>query len=276
MSARRGPRSHVPAAPSYEDLVGDLAHTGFYDEAGPIGLQDQLRMELLVAESAGVDPGSTVLEVGCGNGAAACRLARQTGARMRGVTASGAQLESARAAAESQGVGGRVRFDLGEPDALPYPDASFDAVLFFESPSRCADRERMLAEAWRVLRPGGRLAGEDWLASEGAPEPLRQLWCDRIALAWGIPPLSTLGTYARALARAGFALELARDLRDEMPLLRGFLADPVAREVLRAELAQGGDPFHRLRLEGMLTLGEAAENGAFTVGRFVARKRVEE
>lgn len=258
--------------PFYREFLGDHWHTGFYEAEGSIGPHDQLQMERVVAESAQLGPDSVVLDVGCGVGGPACHIARLTGARVRGLSPNEAQLELARAAAEAQGVAGRVRFDLGDACNLPYADASFDAVLFFESPCHFPDRPRFFSEALRVLRPGGRLAGEDWVASDGSPQPLRALWSERICASWAIPSLGTPDTYARQMAEAGFAVDLACDMRDEMALLRGFVTEPAGRAELVQELAETEDAMRRLIMEGVLVLGEAAECGAFTVGRFLARK----
>ena len=165
-----------------------------------------------------------------------------------------------------------MSFDLGHAGELPYADASFDAVLFFESPCHFPDRRRFFAEAWRVLRPGGRIAGEDWLAGEDCAEPTRSAWTRRIGETWAIPALGALREYAGAMAEAGFSVELARDMREEMPLARGFLVDPADREAVAQELAATRDPVRRYVMEGLLVLGAAVEAGAFTIGRFVARK----
>ena len=166
--------------PFYREFLGEHWHTGFYPSHGPIGPQDQLRMERLVAASAAVDADSTVLDVGCGVGGPACHLARVTGARIRGLTPNPAQLELARASAQRQSLAPRVAFDLGFAGDLPYPDNAFDVVLFFESACHFPDRARFFAEAWRVLRPGGRLAGQDWLACEGVSPAARAPWCARV------------------------------------------------------------------------------------------------
>jgi ubiquinone/menaquinone biosynthesis C-methylase UbiE len=262
--------------PFYREFLGDHWHTGWYDEQGSIGPRDQLRMELLVAQSAGLQRDSEVLDVGCGVGGPACHLARVTGARVRGLTPNAQQLEIARASAARQGLSDRVRFELGTADDLPYGDESFDAVLFFESPCHFPDRSRFFAEAWKVLRPGGCLAGEDWLASDEAPEALRSHWSARIASTWAIPALGTLRSYADGITHAGFRLALARDMREEMALLRGFMVETGARAEVIAEIQQAADPIRKLVMEGVLVLGEAAACGAFTIGRFLAHKPLRE
>ncbi len=265
-------RYYTLCIPFYREFLGDHWHTGLYRADGPIGPQDQLRMELLVADSAGVAEGCDVLDVGCGVGGPACHLARATGATVRGLTPNPTQLAMARESAQRQSLASRVGFDLGFADRLPYPDASFDVVLFFESACHFPDRARFFAEAWRVLRPGGRLAGQDWLACERMPVALRQPHIDRVCGAWAIPALDTASGYAAAMSTEGFDVDLAVDMRDEMALLRGFIATAADRHMVEQEMRQAANPIRRLIIEGLLVLGEAAEVGAFTIGRFVARK----
>lgn len=254
--------------PFYREFLGEHWHTGFYIAGGGTGPRDQLRMELVVAGSAGLAPGSAVLDVGCGVGGAARHLARVTGASVRGLTPNPDQLALAREAAAREAAPA-VSFDLGEASNLPYPDASFDVVLFFESACHFPDRARFFAEAWRVLKPGGRLAGQDWLAVEGMQDaPL----AGRICATWAIGSLGTVSGYANLMQGAGFEILLARDMRAEMDLLRGFMATPAQRREVEQELCRTASPIRRMIMEGLLVLGEAAECGVFTVGRFLSRK----
>jgi tocopherol O-methyltransferase len=262
---------YTQCIPFYREFLGDHWHTGFYMPGGGTGPQDQLRMERVVADSAGLDPSCSVLDVGCGVGGAACHLARVTGAAIRGLTPNPAQLALARESAARHAVL-HVAFDLGDAANLPYPNASFDVVLFFESACHFPDRARFFAEAWRVLKPGGRLAGQDWLAGETLSEAVRRPLVERICSTWAIPALDTVSGYARLMAGAGFEVLLARDMRTEMDLLRGFMATPAQRREVERELCRSTSPIRRLIMEGLLVLGEAAESGAFTVGRFLALK----
>src|ERR1051325_1605081 len=174
--ARSVDRYYTSCIPFYREFLGNHWHTGYYRADGPIGPQDQLRMELRIAASAGIDEHCEVLDVGCGIGGTACHLAACTGARIHGLTPNAAQIELARELARAQRAEDRVCFDQGSAGELPYADASFDVVLFFESPCHFPDRARFFAEVQRVLRPGGRLAGEDWLAAEGLDAAQRARW----------------------------------------------------------------------------------------------------
>jgi SAM-dependent methyltransferase len=227
-------------------------------------------MELRIASSAGIDERCEVLDVGCGIGGAACHLASRTGARIHGLTPNATQLRLASELARSTHTEDRVAFHQGSASELPFDDAAFDVVLFFESPCHFPDRRRFFAEAHRVLRPGGRLAGEDWLAADGLDAAQTARWIVPICESWAIASLGTLSEYAADMRSAALSVREAVDLRGEMALLRGFVVDPADRRALRLEAQATADPIRRTIKEGLIRLGEAAAAEAFTVGRFLA------
>lgn len=279
----REPATRTPAVvdlyytlciPFYREFLGNHWHTGYYlFDDQPIGPQDQLRMEQRIAESAGLVPGCQVLDVGCGIGGPACHLASITGACIRGLTPNAAQLALACKLAIDAGIADRVTFDQGCASALPYPDDCFDVVLFFESPCHFPDRSQFFREVWRVLRPGGRLAGEDWLVMDGLSLQDTVQYILPICNTWAIPKLGTRMDYASAIAAAGLVVKDAVDLRSEMALLRGFLVEKADRDEVHKEKCRTSEPIRRIIMEGLLRLGEAAAAGAFTLGRFLAVKQ---
>jgi ubiquinone/menaquinone biosynthesis C-methylase UbiE len=120
--------------------------------------------EVLPAATAGVALGDDVLELGPGPGAATSWL-RDRVARLVAVE----QEAAAAAALISRFGGGNVEVVHGDASALPYPDESFDTVatctMLHHIPTR-AQQDRVLAEAFRVLRPGGAFLGSDSLPSD--------------------------------------------------------------------------------------------------------------
>ncbi len=267
-------RYYTLCIPFYREFLGSHWHTGYYLPHGPIGPEDQLRMERRIAASADLASARDVLEVGCGIGGPACHLASHTTARFRGLTPNTVQIELARRLAREANLEDRVAFDLGSASELPYADESFDVVLFFESPCHFPDRPRFFREVHRVLRPGGRLAGEDWLASEGLSAADSERYIRPCCETWAMPPPGTCSSYAASMMAAGLAVREAIDLRKEMPVWRGFMVDPNDRAELAREIDKTTDPMRKMIKEGMLRLGEGAQAGAFTIGRFLAVKEI--
>ncbi len=106
-----------------------------------------------------IAPGSHVLDIACGTGNTALPLAR-AGAIVTGVDIATNLLEQARERAAAEGL--TITFDEGDAEALPYADASFDAVTTMFG-AMFAPRPALVAsECARVLKPGGLLAMANW------------------------------------------------------------------------------------------------------------------
>src|SRR5262249_60382066 len=113
----------------------------------------------LSADAAAPAPArARVLEVGCGPGRLAIRLARQHGLDVTGLDLDPAMIQRARANAAHPGNGDQrwPSFLVGDVAALAFPDRSFDLVVSTLSMHHWADPAAGLAEIGRVLRPGGR------------------------------------------------------------------------------------------------------------------------
>jgi SAM-dependent methyltransferase len=106
-----------------------------------------------------IPPGTRVLDVACGTGNTSIPLARR-GALVTGVDIATNLLEQARARATSEGL--EITFEEGDAEQLPYPDASFDAVVTMFGAMFAPRHELVAAEFARVLRPGGMLAMANW------------------------------------------------------------------------------------------------------------------
>jgi len=130
-------------------------------------------------DAARAGPGVRVLDVACGPGYVAAAAA-----------ARGASVLGLDFAAEMVALAGRkwpgVEFKEGDAENLDLPDASFDAALVNFGILHLADPDRALAEAWRVLKPGGRLAFTVW---EPPPRTVPFEIVLGAVKAWGVPDI---------------------------------------------------------------------------------------
>lgn len=109
-----------------------------------------------------VVPEARVLDIACGAGGPALRLARGAGCELVGIDLNAQAIATASALAEEQGLGDRVRFACHDAaQSLPFPDQAFDAVVCVDALGGLPNRPRIVAEWARVLKPGGRLVFTD-------------------------------------------------------------------------------------------------------------------
>jgi Methylase involved in ubiquinone/menaquinone biosynthesis len=112
-----------------------------------------------LANFAGIKAGQRVLDVACGTGVVAVTCARR-GARVTALDLTPELLESARENAKVAGV--EIEFHEGDAEKLPFPDATFDAVLSQFGHMFAPRPEVAIAEMLRVLKAGGTIAFSTW------------------------------------------------------------------------------------------------------------------
>jgi len=217
----------------------DPITTGLYEESETSGLPAEAVLASLGCGNptalAELRPGEVVLDLGSGGGIDVLLSARRVGptGKAYGLDMTDEMLALARENQRKAGVE-NVEFLRGEIEAIPLPEAAVDVVISNCVINLSADKRRVLAEAFRVLRPGGRFAVSDIVLTEALPEEARSslaLWTGCVAGAL------QESEYRSLLAEAGFeGIEVeptrvyrAEDARD---YLAGAGLDPAPAESL--------------------------------------------
>jgi SAM-dependent methyltransferase len=141
------------------------------------------RLAAQFVKFAAVSDGDSILDVGCGIGSLALAIADAfPSARVTGVDPSAAFVSDM----QTKAVSGRLRFQVGDAQALEFADASFDKTLSQLVLNFVADRGKAVREMVRVTRPGGVVAAAVWDYADGM-RMLRVFWDEAVALD---PPLA--------------------------------------------------------------------------------------
>lgn len=146
------------SAPTIEQIKASMRSTWMAGDFGVVAKTISGGAEDFVSRLP-IPAGSKVLDVACGTGNTAIPLARR-GCVVTGVDIATNLLEQARERAAAEGL--TIAFDEGDAEALPYPDASFDALTTMFGAMFAPRPELVASESARVLKPGGLLAMGNW------------------------------------------------------------------------------------------------------------------
>jgi 27-O-demethylrifamycin SV methyltransferase len=220
-AAGETPPVHSPAAhydrvtDAWALLLGEELHYGLFAAPEQDLAAATAALTQAMIDAAALEPGVELLDVGCGTGAQACRLAAEHGVRVIGITTSAVGAQRARRRAEAAGLEGLVTFELRDGMDNRFPDASFDRVWILESSHLMRRRDRLIAESARVLRAGGRLVLCDIvLRRELDFQEVRRLR-EPLGLlrdVFGDARMEPLARYAVLAAESGLAVERQVDL----------------------------------------------------------------
>ena len=226
-----------------------------------------------LAQKAGIEARSYVLDVGSGLGGPARYLAHRYGCRVMGLDITESRIQSALRLTGMVKLDHLVDFRCGNALAMPFADHTFDVVIGQEAWMHIADKARLLSECARVLTLGGRIAFTDFLRNR----TMQPTDLARVKQHYWLPgeffAPETLEGYSQLLAAAGFTLVEREDLSRSWA---GFLvqrAESLRRR--RPEIVkQFGEEHYRQRMERRQVLDEMYAAGKMGGGRFIARREV--
>ena len=200
-------------------LLGDSFHPG------------GVRLTQRIGELLGLTPTAHVLDVAAGPGTSALHLAKSFGCRVTGIDLSDANISAARSAADAQGLSQLAQFELADAERLPFPEASFDAIVCECAFCTFPGKDVAATEFARVLKVGGGVGISD-LTRAAAPLPELEGLLAWIACIGDALPVQEYGSI---LTHAGLSVEKT-EMHDEAlgEMMRG-----VQSRLLGVEIASG-------------------------------------
>jgi ubiquinone/menaquinone biosynthesis C-methylase UbiE len=181
----------------WELVMGEQIHIGGFASS----------MDL--AERAGIGAGMTGVDLCCCNGAGMrCLVRFRNVGHMTGVDATRTVVERGRARTADEGLADQIMFVESDVCDSGLPDSSADFVWGEDAWCYVEDKHRLVAEAARIVKPGGVIAFTDWVAG---PEPMSEAESERYLRFMKFPNVLTLDEYQERLADAGCTVREAAD-----------------------------------------------------------------
>ncbi len=196
-------------------------HFGYWDERTRSHSESLLNMNRVLASQIGIRPGQRILDAGCGIGGSAIWLAKTYGVEVVGITPVASQVERARRYAQQQGIADKVSFEQQDYTHTAFPQASFDIIWAMESLCHAPDKQLVLAEARRLLRPGGRIGIVEYMRTNRPHAAIDEALLHSWLSGWAIPDIATSHEWLGWAQEAGFHdMQLADITSNVRPSLR--------------------------------------------------------
>ena len=181
-----------------EGLNEDILQNYDQDHYGGLAANDAL------AALAGIDASCHVLDVCSGMGGPSRYFAHNFGCKISGIDLTQSRVDGARRLTEMTGLSHLVDYRQGNALDMPFDDAAFDVVISQEGFCHIPNKSQLIPECVRVLKPGGKLAFTDILASPKTTSATRE----RLLEGMNFPELITLGDYRAMLEREGCSVQV--------------------------------------------------------------------
>ena len=256
-----------PADEIYRTIWGDNLHLGVpcgEDCPHPEAME---HTNEIMAAAVRPGPDTRVLDLGCGYGSTARYLAANFRCRVTGTNISEKELDLARERAAEAGLTHLLTFEYEDFHRLAYPENSYDLVWSQEAFLHAADKNAVLSECRRVLKPGGFLIFTDILVCRDTPAADRKRIYDRVKS----PDMWDLDDYRTALTRLGLPVSREEDWSRHVARSYGWVRDRLQenRETLLPQV--GADTIDRT-LEALSFWVNSANAGYIGWAMFVASK----
>jgi tocopherol O-methyltransferase len=197
----------------YREIWGEHVHHGYWATGRESPTEAAVALVERLADRLRLEPGQRICDIGCGYGATAHYFAEQFALDVTGVTVSALQARRARARVAERGG---LNIQVQDWMTNSFAAESFDCVYSVESSEHMPDKQRFFDEAYRTLKPGGKLGICAWLSRDDPrPWEVRHL-LEPICREGRLPSMGDEADYRRFGEQAGFRVVEVEDLSDKV------------------------------------------------------------
>jgi len=178
-------------------------HFGYWESDTKNRHEALLNENIHVAKVLDIKSSDLILDAGCGVGGTAIWIVENYGADVMGITIVDKQVRLAKKYAIKRKVDKKAIFSFGDYTATGYSDSSFDKIYAIESVCHAIDKEAFIKEAYRILKPGGKLCVCDYFINNlvsASDKKDYALFCD----GWAMPDLPYKTSFESLLSKNGF------------------------------------------------------------------------
>jgi sarcosine/dimethylglycine N-methyltransferase len=245
-----------PIGVLWEMLMGEEIHVGGE------------RQTDIMAEKAGLDMHTSVLDICSALGGPARHLARKYGCNVTGLDATKRMVDEAVRRTEEEGLTHLVTYRLGNALDVPFKACTFDLVWGQDAWCYITDKERVIKEAHRVLKHGGIIAFTDWIQ---AGNMTNEEW-EGLNNFMSFPYIESLAGYGQLLERTGFVILENEDMSEDFARYCHIYQDKLQNELKDMIISHYGIEMFQAADNGLANWVKASDEGKVGWGRMMGKK----